>query len=60
VESIIPVHTGKTVAEAEERHNAHETIYPRTAKAKHRTVVSKEQINFFFEKIDCPEAFLKI
>jgi len=57
VESIIPVHTGKTVAEAEERRNAHETIYPRTAKAKHRTVVSKEQINFFSRRSIAPKHF---
>lgn len=60
-ESITPMHTGKTEAETVGRRNAHETIYPRAAKAKHRTVVPEKQINFFFffffEKIDCPKHF---
>lgn len=56
-ELITPVHTGKTVAEVERRRNAHETIYPRAAKAKHRTVVPKEQINFFSRRSIAPKHF---
>lgn len=44
-----PMHgkTGKPAAEGKEETDARETVYPSAAKAKHRTVLPKEQINFF-------------